>query len=77
MAHTTFYSVGTGAHFPDIGRTEREAERLPLFSAAPKSCCNFILPPEAQAALLSRIYSLWTDCRGDSAFGIAGCLAIT
>jgi hypothetical protein len=24
-------------------------------------CCNFILPPEAQAALLSQIYSQGTD----------------
>jgi hypothetical protein len=40
-------------------------------------CCNFILPPEAQAALLSGIYSLWTDCREDTAFGNVDCLAIT
>jgi hypothetical protein len=25
----------------------------------------------------SEVYDLWSDCRGDSAFGIVGCLAIT
>jgi hypothetical protein len=25
----------------------------------------------------SEVYDLWTDCRGDSAFGIVDCLAIT
>jgi hypothetical protein len=47
------------------------------FVPGPITCCNFILPPEAQAALLSEIYTLWTDCREDTAFGIVGCLAIT
>jgi hypothetical protein len=47
------------------------------FVSGPITCCNFILPPEAQAALLSGIYSLWTDCREDTAFGIVDCLAIT
>jgi hypothetical protein len=52
-------------------------EQMVRFCSLPRgNCCNFILPPEARAALLSRIYSLWTDCRGDSGFGI-GCLAIT
>jgi hypothetical protein len=26
---------------------------------------------------LSEVYSLWTDCREDTAFGIVDCLAIT
>jgi hypothetical protein len=63
--------------FPGYQLTHSPTQTLQQLPSSPKTTPNSKLPSAAQLQWqLSEVYDLWTDCRGDSAFGI-GCLAIT
>jgi hypothetical protein len=59
--------------------TAESLRTLPLLTLQPSSALRTLslLSSESLLSSLSEIYDIWTHCREDTAFGIAGCLAIT